>query len=471
MDYEKLNNLDKKFVWHPYTQMKEYNQKNNLIIEKGVGNYLIDINGNKYLDVTSSIWCNLLGHSNENIKNAIKNQIDKICHSTLLGSANVPSILLAEKVINNVVPKHLKKVFYSEDGSEAVEIALKMAFEYCWLKDNKKIKRTKFISVKEGYHGDTIGSMSVGGSETFHGMFKPLLFSGYFAETPYCYRCKFNNNYKDTDERNNSKCNMKCLENMLNLIEQHKDELFCVILEGGVMGSAGIIPYPEGYITEVAKLCKKYNIIFILDEVATYGRLGDYLYSNNEELQKLEKPDIITIGKGITGGYLPLALTITTDEIYNQFLGDFEQCIQFFHGHTYTGNQLLCVSALATLNEIENKKIFDKNSNNRSNNNINNKINYLHKSLDKLKKLNNVGDIRKKGFMTCIELVKDKSTKEPYEYNFKAGYKVADELLKEGIYLRPIFNNLIIIPPLTITYEEIDYLVNKLEYCINKVLK
>jgi len=465
---KKISEMDKKFVWHPYTQMKEYHQNpNNIIIERGEGNYLIDINGKKYLDAVSSIWCNLLGHSEKRIINAIKEQTDKICHSTLLGCGNVPSIILAEKIIN-ITPPHLKKVFYSEDGSEAVEIAIKMAFEYCQLKDSKnndgnlpQPKRTKFVSVKDGYHGDTIGTMSVGGSSTFHGMFKPLLFNGYFAGAPYCYRCKYHN-FKDTDDRNKCGCGMDCLKDILNLIESHKEELFCVILEAGVMGSAGIIPYPDGYIEKVAELCKKHNIILILDEVATYGRLGKYLFSDNESLKKLNKPDIICIGKGITGGYLPLALTITTEEIYNEFLGDFEDCVQFFHGHTYTGNQLLCASAIATLDILDEDKIFE---------NIGDKIKYLHNSMDKLKELNCVGDVRKKGFMIGIELVKDKETKEPFPYEFKAGYKVADKLLEKGIYMRPIFNTIIIIPPLTITNEEIGFLGEELYNSIKEVFE
>ncbi len=466
MDNEQIQKIvewDKKYVWHPYTQMKEYNPPfKNIIVERGEGNYLIDINGKKYLDAVSSIWCNLFGHSEKRIIDAIKNQAEKICHSTLLGCGNVPSIVLAKKLVE-ITPPHLKKVFYSEDGAEAVEIAVKMAFEYYQLRDgnNKnKNKRTKFVSVKEGYHGDTIGTMSVGDSETFHGFFKPLLFKGYHANAPYCYRCKYYN-FKDTDERNKKGCGMECLKEMLNLIEEHKNELFCVILEAGVMGSAGMIPYPDGYIEEVAKKCKENDIILILDEVATFGRLGKYLFSDNETLKKLNKPDIICLGKGITGGYVPLAATITTEEIYNQFLGDFEECRQFFHGHTYTGNQILCVASIATMDILKNDRVFE---------NIEEKIKLLHDSLDRLKELEHVGDIRKKGFMIGIELVKNKETKEPYPYEFKAGYKVADKLLEKGVYMRPIFNTLIIIPPLTITEEEIKFLCDKLYESISQVL-
>ncbi len=455
-----IDRWDKEYIWHPYTQMKEYENSKNLIIEKGEGNYLIDIHGKKYLDAVSSIWCNMFGHGEKRIIDAIKNQTEKICHSTLLGCGNVPSAVLAKKLVD-ITPEHLKKVFYSEDGAEAVEIAVKMAFEYYLLKEGKSSKRNKFISVKEGYHGDTIGAMSVGGSETFHGYFKPLLFKGYYAETPYCYRCK-HHNFKDTDERNEKGCDMKCLENMKDLIEKHKDEVFCVIFEGGMMGSAGMIPYPEGYIEEVAKTCKEHDIIFILDEVATFGRTGKLLYSDNEELKKLEKPDIICLGKGITGGYLPLAVTMTTEEIYNAFLGDFEECKQFFHGHTYTGNQILCSAGIATLDIIEQDKIFEK---------IQPKIKLFHEELEKLKELENVGDIRKKGFMVGIELVKDKKTKEPYPYEYKAGYKVAEILLQKGIYMRPIFNTIILVPPLSITEDEIKFLCEKLYESIEEFSK
>ncbi len=318
MDKKLLEEWDKKYIWHPYTQMQDYINEENLIIERGEGNYLIDIYGNKYLDAVSSIWCNVFGHSRKEIIDAIKSQADKICHSTLLGSGNVPSILLAKKLVD-ITPKHLTKVFYSEDGSEAVEIAIKMAYQYYYLKGEK---RKKFISVKEGYHGDTVGAMSVGGSELFHGIFRPLLFEGYHVNPPYCYRCKYNN-FKDTDERNEKLCSMKCLEEMLKTIEEKKDEIFCVILEAGIRGAAGMIPYPDGYIEEVAKVCKENDIILILDEVATgFGRTGKMFFSENKKLKKLKKPDIICLGKGISGGYLPLAATLTTEKIFNEFLGE-----------------------------------------------------------------------------------------------------------------------------------------------------
>ncbi|WP_456372902.1 adenosylmethionine--8-amino-7-oxononanoate transaminase [Methanocaldococcus sp.] len=456
IDKNLLEKWDKEYIWHPYTQMKEYRESKNLIIERGEGNYLIDIYGNKYLDAVSSIWCNLFGHNRREIIEAIKNQADKICHSTLLGCGNVPSILLAKKLID-ITPKHLTKVFYSEDGAEAVEIAVKMAYQYYVLRGDKG--RTKFISVKEGYHGDTFGAMSVGGSELFHGVFKPLLFKGYHANPPYCYRCRYYN-FKDTDERNEKGCNMECLNEMINLIEKHADEVFCVILEGGVMGSAGMIPFPDGYIEEVAKACKENDIIFILDEVATgFGRTGKMFFCDNEKLKKLEKPDILCLGKGITGGYLPLAATLTTDEIYNQFLGEFGESKQLYHGHTYTGNQLLCSAALATLEIFEKENVIEK---------IQPKIDLLHRELRKLKELEHVGDIRGKGFMVGIELVKNKETKEPYPYGYKAGYRVAEKLLEKGVYMRPIGNVIIICPPLSITEEEIKYLCNALYEAIKE---
>ncbi len=456
---EDIIKWDKEHLWHPYTQMKEYEPPfKNLIIVEGDGNYLIDINGKKYLDAVSSIWCNLFGHSEKRIIEAIKKQSEKICHSTLLGCGNIPAIVFSKKLVD-IAPSHLNKVFLSEDGAESVEIAVKMAFEYYKLRDGDN-KRNKFISVKEGYHGDTIGAMSVGGSETFHGMFKELLFEGYHSTTPYCYRCKYHN-FKDTDERDKHGCSMKCLDDILNLIEKHKDEVFTVILEGGVMGSAGMIPFPDDYIYNVAKVCKDNDIIFILDEVATFCRLGDYFYSNSEKLKRIKKPDIICLGKGITGGYVPLAATLTTDEIYNQFLGDFEECRQLFHGHTYTGNQILCSAGIATLDILKNDRILEKSRKT---------IDYLHKSVDVLKELEHVGDVRKKGFMIGIELVKNKETKEPYPYGYKAGYKVCDKLLQYGIYMRPIFNTLIVIPPLTITKNEIDYLVECIYKSIIEVL-
>jgi len=365
--------------------------------------------------------------------------------------------ILAKRYVD-FSPEQFTKVFFSEDGAEAVEIAVKMAFEYCKLKGFTN--KTKFVSVKEGYHGDTVGAMSVGGSELFHGCFKPLLFEGYHANTPYCYRCNYYN-FKDTDERNKSGCEMKCLLEMKELIKTHNDEIFCVILEAGVMGSAGMIPYPKGYIEGVAELCKELDILLILDEIATFGRLGKTFYSNSDELKKLAKPDIICLGKGITGGYLPLALTLATDEVYNAFLGTFEECKQLFHGHTYSGNQITCASAIETLNILEETNICEK---------IQPNIEFLHEKLDILKELSPVGDIRKSGYMIGIELVKNKETKEPYNYGYKAGYKVSGRLLEKGIYIRPIGNTLILVLPLIIKKEEIELLVEKIYESISELI-
>ncbi|MCS3901272.1 aspartate aminotransferase family protein [Methanococcus voltae] len=485
-DKKDVEKWDKTLVWHPFTQMQEYEEGNPILIEKGEGNYLIDVNGKKYFDGVSSVWCNFFGHSENRISEAISEQAFKIGHSTQLGCGNTTSAILAKRFAD-FAPKHLNKVFFSEDGAEAVEIAVKMAFEYCLLRDNKKnnnndstnnntkdnkdnkdnkdvkktFKRTKFVSVKEGYHGDTVGAMSVGGSELFHGCFRPLLFDGYFAEAPYCYRCTHNPQFKDTDDRNKQGCNMKCLENIKKLITEKKDELFCVILEGGVMGSAGMIPYPKDYIEEVAKVCKEHDIIFILDEIATFGRLGSAFFSEREELTSIEKPDIICLGKAITGGYLPLALTISTDEIYNEFLGTYGECKQLFHGHTYAGNQIICAASHATLDILENDKPFEK---------IGETINYLHKGLDGLKELSKVGDVRKTGLMIAIEIVKDKETKEMYDYADKVGYKISDKLLEKGVYIRPIANRLIYVLPLTITNDEIDFICKKTYESINEAI-
>ncbi|ADG13259.1 Adenosylmethionine--8-amino-7-oxononanoate transaminase [Methanocaldococcus infernus ME] len=442
MKPEDLERWDKEYIWHPYTQMKDYIEEKPLIIERGEGNYLIDIYGNRYLDAVSSIWCNTFGHSRREIIEAIKNQAEKIGHSTLLGSSNVPAILLAKKLVE-ITPNQLRKVFYSEDGSEAVEIAVKMAYQYYYLKGDK---REKFISVTEGYHGDTVGAMSVGGSELFHGIFKPLLFKGYRARHPYCYRCK---------ERD---CNMECLNEILNLIENYGENSFCVILEGGVMGSAGMIPFPDGYIEEVSKACKREDLILILDEVATgFGRTGDMFFSNRLK----GKPDILCLGKSLTGGYVPLAATLTTEEIFNEFLGEYGEAKHFYHGHTYTGNQILCSAALANLEIFEKERVLEK---------LKPKIKLIWEELERLKELEHVGDIRGRGFMIGIELVKNKETKEPYLYGYKAGFRVAKELLKRGIYMRPIGNVVILVPPLSITEEEIKYLCSSLYESIKKAL-
>ena len=435
---KRLEALDKKYIWHPFTQMKDWLDDAPLIIEKGKGSYLIDIYGKKYLDGISSLWVTVHGHRKKEINAAVKKQVDKIAHSTLLGLSNVPAILLAEKLIK-IAPKGLTKVFYSDSGSTAVEIALKMAFQYWQQKGTEYKNKTKFISLYNAYHGDTIGSVSVGGIDLFHQIYKPLLFDTYKIESPYCYRCSLNKTYPD--------CNLECADYAESVIKKLADNTAALIIEPIVQGAAGMLVAPEGYLKKIRDICAKYNILMIADEVATgFGRTGKMFACEHEGAP----PDIMAVAKGITGGYLPLAATLATYEIFNAFYGEYKDLKTFFHGHTYTGNPLACAAAIANIDLFKKEKTLQR---------LQPKIKYLTKRLKEFESLKHVGDIRQKGFMVGIELVKDKETKEPYLLEEKIGIKVIKEARKHGLIIRPLGNVIVLMPPLSIKMEELKRLL------------
>jgi len=445
---------DKSFVWHPFTQMKEWLEEKPLIITEGKGCFLKDIYGKWYLDGVSSLWVNIHGHRREEIDAAVREQLDKIAHSTLLGLSNVPSIKLAEKLIAiaeqsfSYSNKKLAKVFYSDNGSTSVEIALKMAFQY-WSHIGIKGKNS-FISLKNSYHGDTIGAVSVGGIEIFHNIFEPLLFRTFKAPSPYCYRCEFGMTYPE--------CSLKCLKIMEEILIKHSQEIAAVIVEPIVQGAGGMIVYPETYLSGVRELCDKYNVLMIADEVATgFGRTGKMFACEHAGII----PDLLCLSKGITNGYLPLAATLCSQEIFNAFLGEFKELKTFFHGHSYTGNPLACSAALANL------ELFDKDMTLAA---LQPKISLLTERLRKIAELSNVGDVRNKGFMTGIELVKDKNTKEPYPLEAKMAWKVIYKAREMGVIIRPLGNVVVLMPPLCISEKSLVELLDVVEKSIVSVV-
>ncbi len=439
--------------------MKEWADESPVIITEGRGSFLKDIFGRWYIDGVSSIWVTVHGHRKKEIDDAIKEQIDKISHSTLLGLTHPPGAILAEKLIKLVqksLPPHpklqtpnskLSRVFYSDNGSTAVEIGLKMAFQYWQRKGNKS--KTKFMYLSNGYHGDTIGSVSVGGIELFHEIFSPLLFETFRAPSPYCYRCELGKKYPS--------CRLSCLKEAEKTIKRHNREIATFIIEPLVQGAGGMITSPPGYLKGVRRLCSKYNILMIADEVATgFGRTGKMFACEHEDVS----PDILCLAKGITGGYLPLAATVTTEKIYRSFLGNYKDLKTFFHGHTYTGNQLACSAALANLNVFKNEKTLLK---------MQRKTNLLHKELDKISGLKHVGDIRQKGFMVGIELVHDKKTRKPYLLEEEIGWKVCYRAREKGLIIRPLGNVIVLMPPLNISHNELKSLTRITNEAIREV--
>jgi len=426
----KLEKKDKKYIWHPFTQMKDWIKEDQLIIDRGKNIYIYDIKGKKYIDGISSLWVTAHGHRKKELDQALYKQIKKIAHSTLLGLGSTPSIELAEKLVK-ITPKGLNKVFYSDNGSTAVETALKIAFQYC--QQINKRKKSKFLTLVNAYHGDTVGSVSVGGMDLYHKIYKPMLFKSYKAPSPYCFRCPLKK-HKET-------CKMECVKTVEKIMKKHNKEIAAMIVEPMVQAAAGMIIMPKGYLKAIRRLCTKYKILMICDEVATgFGRTGKMFAC---EIEKVN-PDIMCVAKTITGGYLPIAATLTTNKIFNAFLGKYEENKTFFHGHTYTGNPLGCAVALANLKIYKKEQTIKK---------IQPRIKLLKKRLKSFYGLPNVGDIRQIGFMVAIELI-------GYKQKDRIGHKVILKARKKGAILRPLGNMIILLPPFSISKKELNRLLD-----------
>lgn len=443
-----LKELDKLYVWHPFTQMKDWLKEEPLIIEEGRGSYLKDEEGRWYLDGVSSLWVNLHGHHRKELDEAVQEQLGKVAHSTLLGLSNVPSIQLAERLAK-ISPPGLSKVFYSDNGSTAVEIALKIAFQYWQQKSERTKKKIKFISLENAYHGDTLGAVSVGGIDLFHRLYRPFLFDSFRVNSPYCYRCSLSKGYPG--------CRLACLGELEKVMEREKGNIAALIIEPLVQAAAGILISPPGYLKGVRELCRRYEVLMIADEVATgFGRTGRMFACEHEGVS----PDILILAKGITGGYLPLAATLTTEDIYEAFLGEYSEKKTFFHGHTYTGNPLACTVALANLNIFEKEKVLD---------NLPPKIRFLQDELENFKSLEHVGEVRQKGMMVGIELVADKERKNEYPYEDKIGIKVIQEARKRGLIIRPLGNVIVLLPPLSVSLNELQEIADITRESIEKI--
>ena len=447
---KQLEQDDKQYIWHPFTQMKDYTAETPLIVKRAKGSYLIDTDGKKYIDGVSSLWVNIHGHRKKEIDQAIMRQVRQVSHSTLLGLSNVPAIKLAKKLVQ-IAPRGLTRVFFSDNGSTAVEVALKIAFQYWQQRPHPQKEKTRFISLKNAYHGDTLGAVSVGGIDLFHETYRPLLFTTYKAASPYCYWCSLKKRYPG--------CRLACLNQLEGVMERYHKKIAAMIIEPEVQGAGGMLMSPPGYLKGVRRLCSQYSILFIADEVAVgFGRTGRMFACEHEGV----RPDIMAVAKGITGGYLPLAATLTTEEVYQAFLGEYREFKTFFHGHTYTGNQLACAAALANLEIFEKEKTLQK---------LQAKISYLGNKLRPFTPLSHVGEVRQKGFMVGIELVKDKKTKEPYPLEEKIGIRVTGEARKRGVVIRPLGNVIVLMPPLSISFKELNTLIEVVYESIQEVTR
>ena len=442
---ETLRAYDKRYVWHPFTQMRDWEANEQIVITRGEGSWIIDSDGNRYLDGVAAIWTNVHGHCRREINEAVKRQVDRLEHSTLLGLAGEQPAILAKRLID-IAPEGLSRVFYSDNGSTAVEIGVKMAFQY-WI-HRQRPEKNRFISFKNAYHGDTIGAVSVGGIDLFHEVFRPLLFPTIQAPSPYCYRCEL------STARCSDRCQWECLQALEALLAAHGRETAGLVIEPLVQGAGGMIVQPAGYLRRVRELCDRHEVLLIADEVAVgFGRTGTMFACQHEGVT----PDIMALSKGITAGYLPLAATLTTEEVYSAFLGDYRELKTFFHGHTFTGNPIACAAANASLDLFASDDLLGE---------LVEKTAYLKARLQQMLELEHVGDVRCCGMVGGIELVRDRETREAYPWEERVGMNVCLEARKHGLFLRPLGNIIVVFPPLAITMAELALLMDGIEQSI-----
>jgi len=437
------NNLKMKydsFVWHPNTQMQEWEEFDEIV--KGKGMWLYDSNGNKLLDGVASMWCNVWGHSKKPLVDAIKKQSEKLQHSSMFNLTNKPSEILAKKLVK--ISPNMYKVFFSDNGSTAMEVAFKIALQY-WKNIQVKSKN-KIATLENGYHGDTFGAMSVGYVSEYFSSFKTQLFPTIRLPVPNKYRIPKGYNY---DEYQNV-----CLDK-IEKVFSNDDKIAAFAMESGAQIAGGVIIYPNGFQKKIGKLCKNYNILYIIDEVATgFGRLGSMV----EYTSQNSTPDIIAYGKMLTGGYLTMAATLTTKKIYDSFLGNFVDKKHLFHGHTYSGNPLAATVANTNLDLYEKHKLIKK---------IAKTSKIFKKYYDEITNQDIVGDVRHKGMLMGIELVKDKNKKIPIKPKYSINKILFEEGKKQGIYLRILGNIVMLVPPLAISSKELDMLISRTIDTIN----
>lgn len=430
---------DRQYLWHPFTQQQLWAQDPPLVIERGEGPWLFDTDGRRYLDGVSSLWTNVHGHRHPRIDAAIRAQLDRVAHSTLLGLANVPAIRLARALVERA-PPHLTRVFYSDNGSTAVEVAVKLAFQHFRQCDPPQPARTRFVRFRHGYHGDTLGSVSVGGIDLFHGLYRPLLFDAWQAESPTCYRCPLQRTFPE--------CGLACLDSFEAFLRAAGHTVAAVVCEPRVQGAGGMIVQPPGWLERVAAATHAAGALLVADEVAVgFGRTGAMFASADPAV----RPDLLALAKGITGGYLPLAATLCTEPIYESFLGTPEQFRTFFHGHTYTGNPLAAAAALASLEVFAEERTLER---------LPPVIAHLARRLDDVRALPHVGDVRQCGVLVGIELVADRATRAPYPYGALTGARVCRACRPRGVLIRPLGDVVVLNPPLCVDADAIDLLVD-----------
>lgn len=443
-----LEERDLRHIWHPCSQMKDYEELPPIPIARGSGVRLYDVYGKEYIDIVSSWWCNLLGHCNPVINAAVKEQIDRLEHVIFANFTHEPAIRLCEE-LSEIVPRGLTKFNFSDNGSASVECALKMAFQYQHQTGHPE--KTKFICLSDGYHGETIGALSVGCLDLYAKIYKPMLMDVERIQAPDCYRCPCG--------KERGGCAVECFAFAERLFEERAAECCAVIVEPLLQGSAGMRIYPAEYLTKLRALCDEHNVLLIADEIATgFGRTGKMFAFDHAGVS----PDIMCISKGLTGGYMPMAITVVTDKIYDAFYADYREGKAFMHSHTYSGNPLGCAAALAVQKILREDKIIEKAAS---------RAKYLNALLNETFAAHpNVGEIRHIGLINAVELVEDKKTKKAFDGKKRTGYAIYKEALKRGLILRPLGDVIYFNPPLIINEQEIDEAVNRAKGAFDAVM-
>ncbi|HSY19815.1 MAG TPA: aspartate aminotransferase family protein [Candidatus Acidoferrales bacterium] len=479
----RLAQLDHAHVWHPFTQMRDWLRREPVVIAGGKGAVLRDVKGREYLDANSSIWTNLHGHRHPKINAAITRQLKKISHSSALGFANEPAGLLAEKLVTAADPEsnRLGKVFFSDDGSTALEVALKLAHQYTLRTRGNKTK-PKILSLDGAYHGDTIGAVSLGHIDLFHQAYSGMLFPTDKVMSPYCYRCPFNRAKPErNDARKYRKCHWECVgkvEQKFSAQKKKGNPYAAFVFEPLMQGAAGMIPQPSGWLGQVTDIARSHGALLIADEVMTgFGRTGVTCHVDDKMIADVIKqpataklfatsrvgivPDFLCVAKGLTGGYLPMAATLTTQKVFDAFLGKYEEFKTFFHGHSFTGNQLGAAAAIASLEILQSAGSVRARAQLQK---------QMHEELQSLWSLPNVGDIRQVGLVAGIELVKDWRTRQPFAPRERAGIRVCEAMAKRGVLTRPVGNVIVIMPPYCTTKTQMQTIASALWEAVKKTL-
>ena len=498
----RLARLDHRYVWHPFTQMRDWLEREPIVIVAGQGALIRDARGREYLDANASIWTNLHGHNHPKINAAIRRQLGKIAHSSALGLANEPASLLAARLIEAAkrgmhsadqlrANPQLTKVFFSDDGSTALEVALKLAYEYA--RRTGRSHRPRFLSLQGAYHGDTVGAVSLGHIDLFHKAYAGLLFQADAVMAPYCYRCPFNRAKPErADAREYRHCNWECVDQVEQGFERQRKKgnpYAAMVVEPLIQGAAGMIPQPAGWLARVAEIVRGHGAQLIADEVMTgFGRTGagnaecgmritesrgaspgdsghSSLVTRHSSLlfachHEGVQPDFLCVAKGLTGGYLPMAATLTTEAVFGAFLGEYDDFRTFFHGHSYTGNQLGAAAALASLDLLESP------ASRRARRELESE---LREALRSLWGLPNVGDIRQVGLVAGVELVKNWKTREPFDLRECVGIRVCEAMAKREVLTRPVGNVIVLMPPYCTTPAQVKQMVDALRHGCERV--